>query len=239
MELAYSDGGQRLLGELAVPDKAKFGDGPFPGVVVVHEVWGLTDQIQTRIQRLADLGYVALAADIYGDRYLPRDMQEGMQIIGEHLGDRLRLRVRAGAAVAALRDHPACDGRIAATGYCFGGSVVLELARGNNPDVLGVVSFHGGLGGGGPIEPSGIKPKILVLHGAEDPLVKHDELVNFLIEMRDARADCQTVCYTGVVHAFTNPAATGEPNPAIKYHEPSDRRSWAAMQNFFKTELFV
>lgn len=239
MELEYWQGEQRLLGELETPDPVKFGPGPYPGVVAVHEAWGLGDQVKTRARMLADLGYVALAADIFGDRYIPKDPSEGMEIIGGYLADREKLRLRAGAAVTALRSHPLCDGRIAAVGYCFGGSTVLELARWGNPDVLGVVSFHGGLSGAGPIGPNGVTAKILVLHGAEDPLVPHADLNNFLTEMAEANADCQTIAYTGAVHSFSNPEAQGQIMPGIHYHERTDRRSWLAMKTFFEVEVFA
>lgn len=240
MELEYWQGEQRLLGEVALPDPAKFGPGPYPGVVAIHEAWGLGDHIKTRIRMLADLGYVAMAADIFGDRHIPKDPPEGMAIITDFLNDREKLRLRAGAAVTALRNHEKCDGRIAAIGFCFGGSTVIELARWGNPDVLGVVSFHGGLSGEpGPIGPNGITAKMLILSGAEDPLVPHQDMMNFLNEMRDNNADCQTILYTGAVHSFTVPEARGQIMPGIHYHEPSDRRSWAALKSFLADDVFA
>ncbi len=238
-DLVYEEGGQTCRGLIAVPDRARHGDGPFPGVVAVHEAWGLGQQVQRRIAMLADLGYVALAADIFGDRHIPKDPPEAFEIIGRWLADRAALRRRAGAAVSALKAHPACDGRVAAIGYCFGGSTVLELARSGNPDVVGVVSFHGALDTPMPGEPGRVTAKILACHGAEDPLVPHEQLNGFLAEMAAAGADCTTIAYTGAMHSFTNPEADGSILPGVLYHERTDRRSWAAMQDFFARELFV
>lgn len=238
MDLEYFDGELRCLGVIELPDAAKFGPGPYPGVVAVHEAWGLGAQVQRRAKMLAELGYVALAADIFGERHIPADPPEAFGIIGALLADRPTLRARAGAAVAALKAHAACDGRIAAIGYCFGGSTVLELARMGHPDVLGVVSFHGGLETPTPAEAGAVSAKILVCHGAEDGLIPHEHLNAFLGEMAAAGADCQTIAYTGAMHSFTNPEAKGELMPTIIYHERTDHRSWAALQAFFAGEVF-
>jgi len=237
MDFEYLDGDQRCLGVLALPDPARF-PGPRPGIVAVHEAWGLGAQVQRRATMLAELGYVALAADIFGDRHIPAAPPEAFEIIGKWLANRPALRRRAGAAVSALKAHPACDGKIAAIGYCFGGSTVLELARGGNPDVMGVVSFHGGLETPTPAEPGAVSARILVCHGAEDELIPHAHLTAFLDEMAKAGADCQTIAYTGAKHSFTNPEAKGELMPTIIYHERTDRRSWAAMQAFL-AEVFA
>lgn len=229
MDLEYFDGDQRCLGVLELPDEAKF-PGPRPGVVAVHEAWGLGAQVQRRAKMLAELGYVALAADIFGDRHIPADPPEAFRIIGDLAADPAKLRARAAAAVSALKAHPRCNGQIAATGYCFGGRTVLEVARSGNPDVLGVVSFHGALDTPAPAEKGRVKAKILVCHGAEDELVPHDHLVAFLDEMAAAEADCQTIAYTGAKHSFTNPEAKGELMATIIYEGRTDRRSWNAMK---------
>ncbi len=236
MDFEYFDGDQRCLGVLALPDPARF-PGKRVGIVAVHEAWGLGKQVQRRVKMLADLGYVALAADIFGDRYIPKDPPDGMARIGQWLGDRPALRRRAAAAVTALKAHPLCDGRIGVIGYCFGGSTALEVARAGTPDVLGVVSFHGALPTDMPAEKGAIKARVLACHGAEDPLVPHEALVDFLKEMAAAGADCQTICYTGACHSFTNPDADGSINPGIHYEEKADRRSWVAMQTHFN-EVF-
>ena len=236
MDLEYFDGAQRCLGVLELPDANRF-PGPRPGVVAVHEAWGLGAQVQRRAKMLAELGYAALAADIFGDRHIPADPPEAFAIIGAFGADTARLRARASAAVDALKAHPACDGRIAAVGYCFGGQTVLELARSGHTDVLGVVSFHGALATVTPAEPGRVHAKILVCHGAEDQLVPHAHLLGLLDEMHNAGADCQSIAYTGAAHSFTNPEAQGQLNPSIIYHAATDRRSWQAMQTHF-AELF-
>lgn len=229
MDFEYFDGDQRCLGVLELPDPAKF-PGKRPGVVAVHEAWGLGAQVQRRVKMLAELGYVALAADIFGNRHIPADPPEAFKIIGDLAANAPKLRGRVAAAVSALKQHELCDGRIAATGYCFGGRTVLELARSGNPDVLGVVSFHGALDTSAPAQAGGVKAKILVCHGAEDELVPHAHLTAFLDEMAAAKADCQTIAYTGAKHSFTNPEAKGELMPTIIYEQNTDRRSWAAMR---------
>jgi dienelactone hydrolase len=229
MDFEYFDATQRCLGVLELPDAAKF-PGPRPGVVAVHEAWGLGPQVRTRARMLAELGYVALAADIFGDRHIPADPPEAFAIIGKWLAERPALRVRAGVAVSALAAHPRCNGQVAAIGYCFGGSTVLELARSGNAQVMGVVSFHGGLQTGMRAERGGVTAKILVCHGAEDDLIPHADLTAFLDEMAAAEADCQTIAYTGARHSFTNPEARGELMPTIIHHQRTDDRSWKAMQ---------
>ncbi len=233
MDLAYFDGDQRCLGVLELPDAGQF-PGPRPGIVVVHEAWGLGAQVQRRARMLAELGYVALAADIFGDRHIPADPPEAFGIIGAFAADTGALRARAGAAVAALKAHPLCDGRIAAIGYCFGGRTVLELARAGHPDVAAVVSFHGALDTVSPAEKGAVSAKILVCHGAEDELVPHGQLTAFLDEMAAAGADCQTIAYTGAKHSFTNPEAQGQLMPTIIHHQRTDDRSWRAMQAHFQ-----
>ena len=232
MDFEYFDGGQRCLGVLELPDPAKF-PGPRPGVVAVHEAWGLGAQVQRRAKMLADLGYVALAADIFGDRHIPEDPPEAFKIIGDLAADPAKLRARAAAALSALKAHPRCNGQLAATGYCFGGRTVLELARSGNPDVLAVVSFHGALDTPAPAEKGKVTAKLLVCHGAEDELVPHAHLNAFLDEMAAAEVDCQTIAYTGAKHAFTNPEAKGQLMSTIIFHERTDRRSWNAMVGHF------
>ena len=236
MDLEYFDGDQRCLGVLELPDPAKF-PGPRPGVVAVHEAWGLGAQVKRRVAMLAELGYVALAADMFGDRLIPADPPEAFKIIGDFAADTTALRARAGAAVTALKGHPACNGQVAAIGYCFGGRTVLELARAGNPDVLGVVSFHGALDSPAPAEKGKVTASVLVCHGAEDELVPHAHLTAFLDEMAAAQADCQTIAYTGAKHSFTNPEAKGQLMPTIIHHQRTDDRSWRAMQAHLE-ELF-
>jgi dienelactone hydrolase len=144
---------------------------------------------------------------------------------------------RVSAAIDVLKQQPMVDGqRLAAIGYCFGGGVVLEMARHNLP-VLGVVSFHGSLASQPGATTQPIRPKILVCHGADDSFISPQELASFKQEMRNARADWQLIEYGGAVHAFTNPDADKAGLQGVAYNQQADRRSWQAMQNFL-IELF-
>lgn len=231
---AYTHDDTTCRGFIALPA----GDAPVPGVVLYADIGGVGEHTQTWADRIAaELGMVALAADIYGEGRNPADMTQGMEWLTGYRNDPPRLRARAGAALAALKAHPRCDGRVAAIGFCFGGGTVLEVARDGNPDMIAGVSFHGALSTIAPAVPGAVTAKLLVCHGAEDPLVPPAELTGFLAEMRDAGADCQTIAYTGAVHSFTNEKADGSMMPGIKYHAPTARRSWNAMAAHF-AEVF-
>ncbi len=229
--LDYHDGDAVLKGRIAVPA----GDARAPGIAVFADIGGIGEHSVWYAERLAEAGYVALAADTYGDGLTP-DFQSGMPILMDWRADPARLAKRAAAALAALAAHPRCDGRFGAIGFCFGGSVVLELARHGHAGYLAGVSFHGDVTTP-QMASKPIETKLLVLHGAEDPLVPDAALIAFLREMAGAGADCQTIAYTGAVHSFTNRQADGSMMPGIKYHEPTARRSWNAMLAHF-TEVF-
>lgn len=230
----YRQGDALLEGYLAYDDSTT---GKRPGVLVVHEWWGLNDYIRMRAEKLAGLGYVAFAADIYGKGKRTQDPQEAGKLAGAFRSDPALLRARALAGLEVLRANDRVDtGRVAAIGFCFGGTTVLELARAN-AGLQGVVSFHGGLKAGNPESAQAIKPKVLVLHGADDPFVSKDEVATFQDEMRRAKADWQMIYYGGAVHSFTNPAADGSFNKGALYNEAADRRSWEDMKVFF-AELF-
>lgn len=216
-------------GAIALPQ----GDARRPAVAIFADIGGVGAHTEKWANRIAaELGYVALAADVYGEGKSPADFGEGMQWIQALRADPPKLVGRANAALTALREHPRCDGRLAAIGFCFGGTVALELARSGATGLDAVTSFHGGLSTTIPAAPGAIRAKILVCHGAEDPMVG-PELPAFLAEMAAAHADCQTIAYTGAVHAFTNESADGSMNPAIKYHAPAAARSWRAMAAHF------
>ncbi len=230
----YKQGGATLEGYVAWDDSPQ---GKRPGVLVVHDWKGVGPFVTGKCDPLAKLGYVALAADIYGKGVRPANAQEAAREAGKFKKDRALLRARATAALDALRADPLVDPRkIAAIGFCFGGTTVIELAR-SGADVAGVVSFHGGLDSPNPADGKSIKAKVLALHGADDPNVSAADLAAFEDEMRKGGVDWQLVEYGGAVHSFTNPAAGSDNSKGSAYNERADRRSWAAMQAFF-AEIF-
>ncbi|TWJ18716.1 dienelactone hydrolase family protein [Geobacter argillaceus] len=230
----YHQGNAVLEGYLAYDDSKA---GKRPGVLVVHEWTGLGTYVQKRVQQLAGIGYVAFGADIYGKGIRPDNPKDAAAIAGTYKADRQLMRDRVLAGLAELRRQPQVDtGRLAAIGYCFGGTTVLELAR-SGADVRGVVSFHGGLDTTMPAPAMQVRAKVLVLHGADDPFESPAQVATFQDEMRKAGADWQMVCYGGAVHSFTNPEAGNDPKKGVAYNERADRRSWEAMKLFF-AELF-
>jgi dienelactone hydrolase len=229
----YKQGDTTLEGFLAYDDSIS---GKRPGVLVVHQWFGLTDYEKRRATMLAQLGYVAFCADIYGKDSRPKNVQEAGAQAGKYKSDRTLLRARVNAALDVLKKNELVDtSRVAAIGYCFGGTTVLELAR-SGADLNGVVSFHGGLDSPTPADGKNIKCKVLALAGADDPFQKPDDLTAFESEMRDNKVDWQIVFYGGAVHAFTQPDP-GFVNTGAKYNEKADKRSWEAMKTFF-AEIF-
>jgi dienelactone hydrolase len=229
----YKQGDALLEGYLAYDDAFK---GQRPGILVVHEWKGLNDYAKRRADMLAQLGYVAFAADIYGKGIRPQSIDEAGATAGKFKADRALLRARVNAGLDVLKSQPNVLGsQLAAIGYCFGGTAVLELAR-SGADVKGIVSFHGGLSTPSPQDAKNIKAKILALHGAADPFVNAEEVAAFEKEMTDAKVDYRLIKYPGAVHGFTNPANKNVP-PGALYNEAADKASWSEMQEFFK-ELF-
>lgn len=229
-DVEYRHGETVLQGFMAYDDAV---EGRRPGVLVVHQWMGLTEYERMRAEQLASLGYVALAVDVYGKGVRPSDTAEAGKLAGAYKGDRALLRARLAAGLDALRASELVDPkRVAAIGYCFGGTAVLELAR-SGADVAGVVSFHGGLDSPTPADGRTVKAKVLVLHGADDPFVPETEIAAFQQEMRDAKVDWQMVYYSGAVHAFTQKGAGNDPSRGAAYDERADRRSWLAMRTFF------
>ena len=232
--VSYKQGEAVLEGFLAWDDALQ---GRRPGVLVVHEWTGLGDYAKTRARMLAEMGYVAFAADIYGQGIRPKTPQEAAAQAGIYKNDRPLMRARTLAALEVLRGSPICDPkRLAAIGYCFGGTCVLELAR-SGAELAGVVSFHGNLDTPTPAEAHNIRCKVLVLHGGDDPHVPRKDVEAFEDEMRAAGADWQLVIYGGAVHGFTNPAAGSDKSHGAAYDVRADRRSWEAMKVFF-AEIF-
>ena len=226
----YKYGDVVLEGYLAYDDAVK---GKRPGIIVVHEWWGLNPYARMRTEQLAKLGYIAFAIDMYGKGVRAKDPAEAGTLSGIYRGNRPLMRSRANAGLEVLRNHPLANvNRIAAIGYCFGGTVVLEMAR-SGAELAGVVSFHGGLSTPNPGDAKNIKGKVLVLHGADDPAVPPDQVIAFQDEMRKAGVDWQMVIYGGAVHSFTNPEAGNDPSRGAAYNEKADKRSWEAMKTFF------
>jgi dienelactone hydrolase len=222
-----------LQGYLAYDDSKT---GKRPGVLVVHEWWGLNDYVRSRVNKLAQLGYVAFALDMYGKNVWTTDPNKAKELMG-HLRGTPLLRERANAGLDILRKNPLVDPkRIAAIGYCFGGTTVLELAY-SGADVAGVASFHGGLTSPKPEDIGHIKSKILVLQGADDPFNSKEAIEAFQDGMRKANADWQMVYFGGAEHSFTNPGADKVGIKGIAYNPKADARSWAYMVVFLK-ELF-
>ncbi len=230
----YRHGATQLAGYLAYDDSLT---GRRPGVLVVHEWWGLNDYAKRRAEQLAQLGYVAFAIDMYGNGKTTTQPKVAGEWADQFRKDRALMRARAQAGLEVLKNRPQVDpARIAAIGYCFGGMVVLELARAG-ADLKGVVSFHGGLSTPNPADARNIKGRVLVLHGADDPFESPAEIAAFQDEMRQAKVDWQMVYYGNAVHAFSNPDAGRAGLKGVAYNEAADRRSWLAMRNFFD-EIF-
>ena len=228
--LEYTNGKTKFIGYLASDDAH---GGPRPGVVVFPEAFGLADHAKKRADRLAQLGYVALAADINGEGAVYNDMAQLGPLIQSFYDDRSEWRSRARAALDALRAQPGVDGaRLAAIGYCFGGATALELARSGAP-LAAIATFHAGLSAELPEDAGRIRAKVLVCHGADDPLVKQEVIDGVMMELRRDKVDWQVVFYGNAVHSFTNPEADERQVPALKYDKKADERSWSLMRHLF------
>lgn len=211
--------------------------GKRPAVLIVHQWKGLGPYEQKRAEMLAKLGYVAFAVDIYGKGIRPSTPADAGAMAGKYKNDRALLRSRVLAGLEKLKQRSDIDTtRIAAIGYCFGGTTVLELAR-SGADLRGVVSFHGGLSTPSPDDARNARARILALHGADDPFVPPAEVQGFEAEMRKAGADWQLISYGGAVHSFTDWNAGNDNSKGAAYNDKADRRSWEAMRGFF-SELF-
>ncbi len=234
----YKDGDVKCVGML-VYDDAKAPEAR-AGVLVIPEWWGLTEYPKSRARQLADLGYVAFVADMYGGGKTTSDPKQAGEWAAIR-NDPPAFRQRAMAGLESMRaqakEAQLDPKRIAAIGYCFGGSAVLELARGG-ADLAGVVSFHGGLELPGDL-PEKIKPRILLCHGAADPMVPPQQLQSLINRLEKIKADYQVNIYAGALHAFTNPDADKFKIPGIGYNRKADQRSWQAMKQFLAEVLNV
>lgn len=234
-KVEYRHGDQTLVGYLAWDDAVA---GARPGVMVVHEWWGLNDYARRRADQLAELGYVAFAADMYGDGKITQHAAEAREWAGQVRANQDAWRERALAGLAVLREQELVDPeRLAAIGYCFGGSTALQIAF-SGADVDGVVSFHGALPIPTDAQAAQTKAAILVCHGASDPFIPADVLQQFRDKVSTGGVDWRMIYYGGALHSFTNPDAGAAGVDGLRYNADADRRSWDDMQVFFR-EVFA
>jgi dienelactone hydrolase len=205
--------------------------GKRPAILVVHQWTGISGHEKAAARQLAELGYNVLVADVYGKGVRPQPPAAGQEA-GKYKKDRPLLRARLTAALDVLKQDARTDGtKLAATGYCFGGTSVLELAR-SGADVKGVVSFHGGLDSPKPADGQNIKGKVLALHGADDPYVAAKDIIAFEQELQAAKVDYKLIKYPGAVHSFTHKEAGNDNSKGAAYNEAADKASWSEMKAF-------
>jgi len=228
----YSAQGVVMKGYLAYDENIKV---KRPGVLVIHEWWGLNDYARKRARMLAELGYTGLAVDMYGEGKEAMHPDDAGKFSSELMKNFDVAKIRFIAAMDFLKQQPTVDStRIAAIGYCFGGGVVLNMAR-QGIDLKGVASFHGSLYAVEPARVGSVKAKILVLHGGEDKFIPTEQIGAFKQEMKSAGADFRFIPYPGAVHSFTNPEADeyGKKfNMPIAYNADADRNSWNELKKF-------
>lgn len=229
--MTYKDGDTVLEGYLASPDMTKF-EGNRPTILVIHQWKGLGDYEKKRADMLADLGYIAFAVDMYGQNIRP-DTQEAAKIESDKYKSNPELgRQRINATLNFVQTLPNVDmTKMAAIGYCFGGTMALELAR-SGADINAIVSFHGGLATKQSADPDTVKASVQAHHGAIDPYVSDDEVNNFKDEMNNANVDWHFISYADAVHAFTEIEAGNDPSKGAAYNEKADKRSWAYTLDF-------
>lgn len=230
--ISYKDGDVDLEGHLAWDDAVA---GKRPGVLVVHEWWGLNDYARGRAEQLAALGYATFAIDMYGKGKLAKHPDEARAFAGEIRKSVDGWRKRALAALEVFKQQPVVDAtRLASMGYCFGGGTSLQLAYLGTADLKAVVSFHGALPAYDPAIGKPITAKILICHGADDPFIPEEQVKAFQKAMNDAKADWHMVNYGGARHSFTVPGADKIGIDGMRYSESADKRSWAHMERFLK-----
>jgi dienelactone hydrolase len=228
-DIEYTVDGNRMVGHLAIDDALS---GPRPGVLVCHEGPGLDQHAKDRAERLGGLGYAAFALDYHGDGK-PVEREEMMGRLGALMGNPEQTRKLGRAGLEILLGQAEVDqSRVAAIGFCFGGTMALELARGGT-DLNAVVGFHSGLATQSPAQAGQVKAAVLVCIGADDPMVPAEQRAAFEQEMRQADVEWRMNIYGGAVHSFTNPNAELSGIPGVQYHELTDQRSWRAMLDFF------
>lgn len=235
--ISYTANGDTMRGFLAYDTDT---EGERPGVLVIHEWWGLNDYIRKRAQQIAGLGYRALALDMYGEGRTGDAPDQAGELMNAVLGDMNVGTARLKAAYQTLHDHPTVDGdRLAAIGYCFGGAMALHMARIGMP-LRAVVSFHGALGSFHKPAKDSVKAKILVCHGADDAMIPHEDVRKFKAEMDTAGADYTFIAYDGAKHGFTSQAADENGKKygiPLAYNATADNASWKAMRELLE-EVF-
>jgi dienelactone hydrolase len=233
--LTYQADGLTMKSQLFFEPSA----GPRAGVLVFPEAFGLGAHAISRAERLASMGYVALACDLHGEGLLVDDLGEAIGLLEPLFAAPARTRARAAGGLQALATRSEVDpARIASIGFCFGGTMSLELAR-SGADIKAVVGFHSGLGTAAPLtDAKAIKARILVCIGADDPMIPPEQRATFETEMRDAGVDWQMHLYGNTVHSFTNTEAEKRNMPnAIRYNAEADARSWASLVELFGETL--
>lgn len=234
-EIEYKVGDTKLTGYLAYDSSI---ENKRPGILVVHEWWGHNEYARKRAERLAELGYVAFAVDMYGDGKLAQHPDDAGKFMQQVTSDMEIAEKRLAAALQVLNQQELTDRtKTAAIGYCFGGAMVLHMAR-SGMDIDGVVSFHGSLGTQSPAKRGFVKARVLALHGEEDPFVPREQVNAFKEEMQNAGVQYEFVGYPNVKHSFTNPQADEFGKrfnlPALEYNPHADEDSWDRMQKFFE-----
>lgn len=235
--VTYRDNGVLMKGFLVYDAGIK---GKRPGILVVHEWWGINDYARQRARMLAELGYTALAIDMYGEGKQAEHPKDAGYFSAGLMKDFQKAKSRFVAAENFLKKQSTVDPeRIAAIGYCFGGGIVLNMARQGVGDLKGVASFHGNLTAVKPAQP-GIKTKILALHGGDDKFTTPEQIDSFKEEMKNAGADFQFITYPGAKHGFTNPESdlyAEKFNLPLGYNAEADKKSWQELRHFLK-EIF-
>lgn len=227
----YKEGTTTLEGLVAYDTQFS---GKRPGILVFPDWMGVGPNVKSRIEKLAELGYVAFAGDIYGKNARPNNQSEAGKKATIYKNNRTLMRKRAVAALQALEDQKNVDpNQIVAMGYCFGGTNALELGR-SGAKLKGIVTFHGGLDTPSPSDGKNIQGEVLAFHGADDPFVPQKDVEAFEKEMKDGKVKWELVIYGGAVHSFTLPTAGNDPSTGQAYNPEADAKSWESLKLFLK-----
>jgi dienelactone hydrolase len=225
---------EKFEGVLVTPKNAT---NKTPGILLIHNWLGISDETKFQAQRYADLGYTVMAVDVYGKGIRPKSPEEAGALAGKYKADRKLLREHLNLAYKTLIEQKNVDkSKIAVMGYCFGGTAAIELAR-SGADLKGTLSFHGGLDAPNPTDGKNIKGKLVAFHGAIDPFVKEVDLKAFEDEMKTNNINYQLIKYAGAVHSFTDKTAGTDIKKGAAYNEAADLKSFAAAKDFLKDVL--